>query len=303
MSVCHDCSLVWLNPRPVNESVALLYEQYYTHEGLTNEFLLHNDITFDAFPRNKKIKYAVLATHFGFPLSVPFSYRILGKILGMIPSFRKKVESSIGGFSPKHGAKLLDLGCGNGDYLLEMKYLGYNVEGIEIDPHAAEIARSNDLSIVTGTLTKGLYPENSFDAIYLNNVIEHLDDPQEVVSLCYSLLKKGGRLCIKTCSSTSLAHTLYKQDYRGLEIPRHFFIFSPNSLRTLGVQAGFFVRKQYTMFNGYIWAASRAIKKGDTNAAYATENKVLLMLHKILVATVTTFLPDRGDDIFILFEK
>ena len=170
---------------------------------------------------------------------MPSSYRMLGYILGAFPSIYKKVQMSTGGFSSKKKGKLLDVGCGNGDYLLEMKYLGHDVQGIEIDQHSANIARNGGLSVITGPFVEGLYQNESFDAIYLNNVIEHVENPKETISLCYKLLKKGGELCIKTCSSESMAHSFFKKDYRGLEIPRHFFIFSPRALRSLGIKEGF----------------------------------------------------------------
>ena len=304
---CSTCNLLFLNPYAAKESTEMLYKEYYTHEGLTNEFLLTQEPEFDNFPRNKKLKYAVLDAHFGYHLLIPGSYKVIGFLLGLIPSFRKKVESSIGGFrmnerevSPK---KLLDLGSGNGDYLLEMQYLGYEVYGIEIDDHAAESSRKNGLNVITGELQEGVYEENFFDAIYLNNVIEHLHNPAETIVLCYTLLKKGGKLCIKTCSSESLAHTYYKESYRGLEIPRHFFVFSLGSLKNLCARAGFTTIKSYTTFNGYIWSASSAIKRGDKQAAYAVGNKAMLLLQKILVTIITIFNKEKGDDIFILLEK
>ncbi len=244
ISSCKNCALLWLDPQPLEEDTSLLYSNYYTHEGLTNNFLTSSEVSFENFPKNKKIKYAVLVAYFKYPIMVPRVYYFVGVILGAIPSFRKKVELSIGGFLPKKGARLLDLGCGNGDYLLEMKYLGFDVEGIEIDPQSAEIARSNGIPVITGTLTKNTYKENSFDAVYLNNVIEHLANPEEIMSICHTILKKGGRLCIKTCSSKSFARSLFQESYRGLEIPRHFFIFSPESLRQLGKRVGFSVKKR-----------------------------------------------------------
>jgi SAM-dependent methyltransferase len=304
---CSTCNLLFLNPHMDQAGTEMLYKTYYTHEGLTNEFLLDPARFFDSFPRNKKIKYAVLAGYFGYDIAVPSSYRTLGYFLGILSFFRKKIESSIGGFKHTKGARsqkrLLDLGSGNGDYLLEMKYLGYDVYGIEIDSHAAELSRKNGLSIITGELKEGIYEENFFDAIYLNNVIEHLHNPIETITLCHKLLKKDGELCIKTCSSESLAHMFFKESYRGLEIPRHFFVFSPKSLRRLASSIGFSIIKSYTMFNGYIWSASAAIKRGDRNAAYATSSRYVLLLEKLLVSVVTFFNKDKGDDIFILLRK
>lgn len=298
---CASCELLWLNPYPTNESLEKLYSTYYTHEGSTNEFLLTS--TFKDFPRNKKIKYAILATHFKYDIAVPMSYRCIGFLAGIVPGLRKKVSLGIGGFSPQKSGRLLDVGCGNGDYLLEMKYLGWDVSGIEIDTKAATIAQKFGLNVMASELKSGLYPENYFSAIYMNNVIEHLSSPKEIMAICYKILKPGGLLTINTCSNTSLAHVFYKQDYRGLEIPRHFFIYSPKSLKILGENCGFITETTQTSLNEYIWISSYKIKKRLKDPAFISESKIIMYALRFLSLIILTIKPQRGDDISITFKE
>ncbi len=302
VDICKKCDIAWLNPSPTDKTAHLLYEKYYTHQQLNNEFLKQD--AFITFPKNKKIKYSVLHSWFNYPIpGISKSYKIFGIILGFIPGIQKKIKISIGAIPPHRNGKLLDLGCGNGDYLLEMKYLGFETYGIEIDNAAAEIARSNGLQVTTGALTKTSYEENFFNAIHTNNVIEHLSNPDEIITMCHTILKKGGLLVLKTCNINSLAYLYYKQHYRGLEIPRHINIFSPKALEKLGEKSGFKVVYSGTSFNQYIWASSKKIKEGIQNPADATSNTYITLLKYVFVSTIIFFAPHKGDDILIVLEK
>ncbi len=303
MSGCPTCKGCWLNPYPEPTHIPLLYKKYYTHNKLNNEFLSQN-IPFNKFPLNKKLKYAVLKNYFGYKIHVSPLFNAIGIIAGIFPNIRKKAFVGTGGFvSPDKTKTILDVGCGNGDFVMEMNFLGWNARGIEIDPESVKIARSNNLDVNEGNLESKQYAPDSFDGIYMNNVIEHVPDAVRTIQECYRVLKPGGRISLYTCSSTSLAHHIYKSDYRGLEIPRHIFVFSPLTLRKLLEQNGFRVKKVKTYFNQYIWAASRAISKNDPDAAYASLPKIKRILLKTLSSIILTLFPQKGDDIFILGEK
>jgi SAM-dependent methyltransferase len=83
------------------------------------------------------------------------------------------------------------------------------------------------------------YPDASFDAVTLNHVIEHVPDPIQTLRECARILKKDGRLVILTPNSSSLGHRVFKQDWRGLEPPRHLHLFSMQSMRRTLELAGF----------------------------------------------------------------
>lgn len=299
---CKACQVAWLNPSPTDDTAHLLYERYYTHQELNNEFLKH--AAFATFPRNKKLKYSVLNVWYNYPIvGITLKDKCIGFVLGLVPGIRKKIRVGIGTLPHIPNGKLLDLGCGNGDFLLEMKYLGFDTYGIEIDDAAAKIARDNGLKVTTGVVHPTTYEKNFFDAVYTNNVIEHLSNPEEIVTTCHSILKKGGLLVLKTCSITSLAHSYYKQSYRGLEIPRHLNVFSPRALKKLGEKVGFEVVYSGTSFNQYIWASSKKIQEGKEDPANAPSNKYTTALLYVFISIVLFFAPEKGDDILLVLKK
>jgi SAM-dependent methyltransferase len=79
----------------------------------------------------------------------------------------------------------------------------------------------------------------SFDAIVLNNVIEHVLLPENTIARCCELLREGGQLTAITPNIDSIGHELFGRDWRGLEPPRHLHLFNAPSLRALTNGKGF----------------------------------------------------------------
>ena len=98
-------------------------------------------------------------------------------------------------------AKLLDCGCGDGEFTLEFaKKIGTNkVYGIEIDKEAAEEAKRKGIKIYNGDLNKKLPLISSFvDVIIANQAIEHLYDTDTFVKEIYRILKPNGYVIVST---------------------------------------------------------------------------------------------------------
>ena len=123
-----------------------------------------------------------------------------------------------------------------------MRSLGWDVYGQDVDPSAVTYARAKfGLEAHLGQLEDMPFAENSFDCVTLNHVIEHAHDPVALLKECRRLLKVGGLLVIVTPNASSFAHRHFGPFWRGLEPPRHIHIFSPRTLSTTAVKAGFTV--------------------------------------------------------------
>lgn len=136
-------------------------------------------------------------------------------------------------------ARLLDLGCGNGMYLQQMRAAGWQVEGIDPDPNAVKAARTAGLTVHQGNIEDCALPKASFDAVTLHHVIEHVHNPYTTLTHCLRLLKPGGSIWIATPNLDAQGHQVFDSNWIGLDPPRHLILFTPDSLRSLLDMVGF----------------------------------------------------------------
>jgi len=107
-----------------------------------------------------------------------------------------KVLSLLQGNKRSKGC-LLDIGCFEGALLVVAKEQGWNVTGVDVDARAAEfVGNTLGLPVVTGTLKDANFPANSFDAVTLVDVLEHLKNPLETLTEIHRVLKVGGEVVI-----------------------------------------------------------------------------------------------------------
>jgi SAM-dependent methyltransferase len=163
--------------------------------------------------------------------------------------------------------KLLEVGCGSGRFLSRMRKAGWEVQGVELDPVAAELAREQfALPVFAGTLPEANFPEGSFDAVVLSHVIEHVYDPVGLLKECRRVLKPGGRLTIVTPNVRSRGHQAFREHWSELDPPRHLNLFSIDTMRACGEHAGLQIEVLRTSERRawWVWEASRALKRKGT---------------------------------------
>jgi len=215
---------------PIAEDVGKAYTNYYTHSthGQTGRAGRLKELY-------RAMKRGYLAGKFQYaPASVPGLARFLGKLLCLFPIRRGQVDDEVRYLSAVPQGRLLDVGCGSGEWLVTMRELGWQVEGVDFDSGAIKVAKQNGLEACIGSLEQQQYPASRFDAVTLNHVIEHVPDPVLTLSECCRILKPGGKLVLCTPNGSSLGRRLFKEDWRGLEPPRHLHIFSTtNAVRLL----------------------------------------------------------------------
>ena len=105
--------------------------------------------------------------------------------------------------------RLLDVGCGTGQFLLLAQAGGWDVVGIEIARAGVEAARRSGLTVHLGSLTTLGLPESSFDLVTLWNVLDFLPDPVEQARAAHRILAPGGVLVVRVVNLTPHA-ALYR---------------------------------------------------------------------------------------------
>lgn len=228
------CGLIWLDPMPVVEDIHIAYLNYHTHEDNSSP---------SSFPYRvyNAIRFGYLQKKFGYAKGVgPRWYKYLAPLAWFHPAGSDHAKASAMFLpAPRDSARLLDVGCGNGYLLKRMSEMGWQVAGTEVDAEALKVARSRGLTVYHGELSDQNFPDNSFDAVHLGNVIEHVYDPLALIQECRRILKPAGKLVILTPNSISWGHKHFKADWRGLEPPRHLQIFNPPSIKLVLEAAGF----------------------------------------------------------------
>jgi SAM-dependent methyltransferase len=229
------CGLVWLDPMPLGEEIGKAYANYYTHAPHKTD---------GSVGLRKKIRGLMQcgywAKKYNYEIGPrPSLARSLGKLLYLSPIHRREVDAGVRCLAAVPQGRLLDVGCGGGEWLLTMRERGWSVEGCDFDKHAVEVARQRGLKVKCGSLEEQNYPDNSFDAVTLSHVIEHVPDPVRVLGECARILKPGGKLVLFTPNQASLGHWVFGEAWRGLEPPRHLHLFSIKSLRRMLGLAGF----------------------------------------------------------------
>jgi len=230
---CPHCNLAWLSPRPTRETYHLAYQNYYTHSITTTER------SFSTKTRQfKKMLACSIARH---PDIRNYNriLRCVARILGFFPPLRELARSSCLWLDINKKGKLLDVGCGNGLFPAYMKEFGWTVCGIDPDSRAANFARNHfGIEVTVGNLRKGVFPENSFDAVTINHVIEHVHDPVETIKEAWRVLKKDGCLVITTLNMGSISRKFFSDTWRGFEVPRHLWLFTAETLAMCATRAG-----------------------------------------------------------------
>jgi 2-polyprenyl-3-methyl-5-hydroxy-6-metoxy-1,4-benzoquinol methylase len=137
------------------------------------------------------------------------------------------------------GARLLDVGCSSGAAAARM---GFQAEGVEPSPEAAESARRDGFRVHTGLLEEARYPAAAFDAVTLIEVLEHLNDPRPLLAECRRILRPGGIVMATTPNAESWTARAMGARWEVFSLSAmggHVSFFNPASLRLLAERTGF----------------------------------------------------------------
>lgn len=136
------------------------------------------------------------------------------------------------------GGRLLEIGCANG-FFLNAARMSYETVGVEPSRAASEYARSKlRLDVPAATMADARFPDASFDAVALIDVIEHVPDPLAMLREAARVTRPGGVLYLVTPDVESLSARVLRGRWWGLR-PAHIFYFSPRTLAAMLEKAGF----------------------------------------------------------------
>jgi len=296
------CGLIWIDPMPSAEDIEKAYANYYTHElqeekGQIGVLKLINQC----------MKRGYLAGKYGYPLSQQSALlKMFGKFLYLFPLRRSKVDEEVRYLQALPQGRLLDVGCGSGAWLLFMRGLGWQVEGLDFDENAANVARQRGLQIHCGSLDTQNFPDEYFDAITLHHVIEHMPNPVGALVECRRILKKNGKLILSTPNTASLGHRVFKQYWRGLEPPRHLYLFCPSAMKSMLALAGFDEFTICTTNSDYVWMHSVILRLGEGEFSHTLNfaKKIIVLTLTLMEQLLLVGNPEAGESLAVrVFKK
>lgn len=186
---CLNCGLLYTMPRPDKEKIGNYYksEEYYSHQ------------------ENKK----------GF----------IPKIYERVKKTNLKHKYKIATEGLKIG-KMLDIGCGVGDFLHTAETHGWECIGVEPSEEAKEIARQRTKAKIIESKELENIPDQTFDIITMWHVLEHVDNLNWQVEQLQRLIKPTGRIIIALPNYKSYDGQYYKEKWAAYDVPRHLNHFN-----------------------------------------------------------------------------
>lgn len=133
---------------------------------------------------------------------------------------------------------LFELGCATGFFMDIARMRGWRVKGVDISSYAVTRAVSRGLDVSVGTL-ESINPEPIYGAVVMQDVIEHVKDPIDIVQRAFKMLTPGGLLVLTTPDADSLWAKAWGKHWHAFVPPQHLFYFSEANLSRLIEAQGF----------------------------------------------------------------
>lgn len=211
---CTSCKLIFTNPRPKQEEIS----QYYQSENYISHRNKANNLT--------NLLYKTVRQY----------------------TLRQKVNW-LNQYS-SHKGNLLDIGCGTGYFLQKAKQNGWKTEGIEPNSLARNTAKKKGLKIFSDLIK--IKEGNKYQAITMFHVLEHIHDLRKTAKRVVSILEDEGTLLIAVPNYDSLDSKIYGEKWAGLDVPRHLYHFTKETMQVFAEKMGLYIAHTEPMkFDSY----------------------------------------------------
>ncbi len=159
--------------------------------------------------------------------------------------------------------EVVDLGCGSGGFLdaWRMASPGSRAVGLESAPEAMDVARSRGLEVIEGDLG-GTLPGSIHGATLYTmwHVLEHLDDPVEVLRSVREVMDPAGRIVIAVPNAAGFERSIFGSRTIAWDPPRHRWHFTPEGLTALARNTGLRVVDRFNLVSDDVYDAVASLQ-------------------------------------------
>ena len=278
---CMACGLVYQHPMPTADEIASFYPETYS---------IYKD---PGHPRFSRQALITLRNRMGYThIEIPPARTLREKLAA--PSPLPYV------IPYREGGSVLDIGCGNGEYLLRLQSIGWRCKGVEFNANAVSICRAHGLDIFQGNLEEAHFDAESFDFVTAHHLIEHVPDPHRLMSEIARITKPGGTVLIRTPNSDALGRSWFASYWFANEVPRHLMLYSKDNLCLLAARHGLSPETVSTHIKPKLVLRSLDYRTGNRGKP-SEKRKLRRQLAKLYIPLAK--ISGRGDELFALFTK
>lgn len=219
-------------------------------------------------PSEEQLAEHYAADYFGLQ-----RHKFLAPVQWLFDIGKRGLARSVVGSLPQGAVpRVLDVGCGTGQLLVELERLGAVAIGTERAGAASRAVRPG-LLVLEGELDDCASGVGRLDAIVIWHVLEHLRDPAAVLRTTCRLLPPGGLLFVAVPNSASWQARLFGRYWFHLDLPRHLHFFTRRGLLSVLQSQGFAAESVGTLqwsqaLFGFIQSALNWAAPGQPNRLY-----------------------------------
>jgi 2-polyprenyl-3-methyl-5-hydroxy-6-metoxy-1,4-benzoquinol methylase len=188
----------------------------------------------DPLPDPAKLENLYHAEYYGSAKSPLLSWDSLRTVLHWSILLHRR-HALIG----RRPGRVLDIGCGDGDFLAFLARRGWEVYGTDFSSAACSLARARGNQVHHGSLVSAEFPSGFFDVVTLWHVLEHLPDVSDNLTEVHRVLRDDGMLVVEVPDSGSLTFRLCRERWFPLDIPRHLQHFTASTINRMLRRSGF----------------------------------------------------------------